>query len=93
MISKEDIIKVASLSRLSLTDTEIAEYQKEFTNILGFFDILSEVNTDGVVATAQITGLENVTTEDVVTSFDSKALLECSPLPKVNTQIAVSAVM
>lgn len=93
MISKEDIVKVAGLSRLSLTDKEIEEYQKEFTNILGFFEILSEVNTDGVVATAQITGLENVTTEDVVTSFDSEKLLECSKQTKVKTQIAVSAVM
>ncbi len=93
MISKEDIIKVAGLSRLSLTDKEIEDYQKEFTNILGFFDILSEVNTDGVIATAQITGLENVTTEDVVMSFDSEKLLKCSNQTKVKTQIAVSAVM
>ena len=38
MISKEDIIKVASLSRLSLSEKEIEQYQQEFTNILGFFE-------------------------------------------------------
>ncbi len=93
MISKEDIIKVASLSRLSLSEKEIGQYQQEFTNILGFFDTLSEVNTDGVKATAQITGLENITTEDVVDSFSSEKLLECSLQSKVKTQVAVAAVM
>jgi len=93
MISKEDIVKVAGLSRLSLTDAEIKEYQKEFTSILGFFEVLSEVNTDGIIATAQITGLENVTTKDYVTSFSSKELLKCSNQEKVKTQLAVAAVM
>jgi len=93
MISKEDIIKVAGLSRLSLTDAEIEEYQKEFTSILGFFEVLSEIDTDGVVATAQITGLKNVTTKDEVENFPSEELLNCSNQAKVKTQIAVAAVM
>ncbi len=93
MISQEDIIKIAGLSRLSLTEQEVQEYQEEFSNILGFFEVLSEVDTNGVEPTAQITGLENVVREDREESFDSDSLIECSPQQKVKTQIAVSAVM
>ncbi len=93
MISKEDIIKVAGLSRLSLTESEIEEYQKEFTHILGFFEILSEVNTDNVEPTAQITGLTNVTVDDTVDSFDSMKLLHCSQQNQVKTEIAVAPVV
>ena len=93
MVSKEDIIKVAGLSRLSLTDAEIKGYQNEFTSILGFFEVLSEVNTDGVEPTAQITGLENVLRVDKVENFDSEKLIECSHQEKVKTQVAVAPVM
>ena len=93
MVSKEDIIKVAKLSRLLLSDEEIEKYQKEFINILNFFDSLSEVNTDGVSPISQITGLENIVSDDTVSSFKSEDLLECSNLEKVRNQIAVPAVM
>ncbi|HID92054.1 TPA: Asp-tRNA(Asn)/Glu-tRNA(Gln) amidotransferase subunit GatC [Candidatus Peregrinibacteria bacterium] len=93
MILKEDIIKVAGLSRLSLTEVEIENYQKEFTRILDFFEVLSEVNTDGVEPTAQITGLKNVLRFDDINNFDSEKLIECSHQVKVKKQVAVAPVM
>jgi len=40
MISREDIVKLANLSRLSLSDEEIVRMQGEMTNILAYVDKL-----------------------------------------------------
>ena len=42
MIQREEVIKLAELSLLNLTDEEITAYQKDFTSIL---DYVSELTT------------------------------------------------
>ena len=92
MLTKDEIIKIATLSRLSLTDAEMEKYQKELSGILGFFEMLSEVDTEGVEPTAQITGLENGARIDTVSSFTEGDLLACSPQRKAGTQVSVAPV-
>lgn len=45
MITLQDIEKLATLSRLSLTDTEKEKYRGEIDSILGYIDILKKVST------------------------------------------------
>ncbi|NCN40585.1 Asp-tRNA(Asn)/Glu-tRNA(Gln) amidotransferase subunit GatC [bacterium] len=48
MISKEQILKIAQLARLSLTEEEEAQFSPQFSAILGYFEQMSEVDTSSV---------------------------------------------
>lgn len=48
MISKEEILKIAKLARLSLNPEEEAHFSEQFTAILNYFEQMSEINTEGV---------------------------------------------
>lgn len=94
-LTRDDVLKIAKLARLHLTEEEIERYANELTNILSYVDILSEVNTDGIPETAQVTGLSNVTRRDEVKQelCTPKDLLDCSPLPIVDDQIRINRIM
>jgi aspartyl-tRNA(Asn)/glutamyl-tRNA(Gln) amidotransferase subunit C len=79
-ISKEEVLKVAQLARLELSETEVEKYQKELSAILGYVDVLNKVDLSDVAATAQVTGLLNVYAEDKKKpSFDRDELLKNAP--------------
>ena len=65
-ITTDDVRHLAQLSNLQLSDEEITNLQADIANILGYVDKLSELNTDGVEPTYQVTGLENVWRDDEV---------------------------
>lgn len=65
-ITTDDVRHLAQLSNLQLSDDEITSLQTDLANILDYIDQLSELNTDGVEPTYQVTGLENVWRDDVV---------------------------
>ncbi|PIT86641.1 MAG: Asp-tRNA(Asn)/Glu-tRNA(Gln) amidotransferase GatCAB subunit C [Candidatus Magasanikbacteria bacterium CG10_big_fil_rev_8_21_14_0_10_43_6] len=71
-INQETIKHIAKLSRLSLTDHEIVLFSKQLTDVFTYIDTLNEVNTDGVEETSQVTGLINITGEDVVQTIDAQ---------------------
>lgn len=68
-LSREDVLKLARLSRLKLSDDEVTEFQTEITEILGYVEQLSEVDTKGLEPTSQVTGLTNVMREDEVIDY------------------------
>lgn len=65
-ISRDDVLHLAQLSQLQLEEEEIAPLQKELGNILEYVQQLSELDTDGVEPTYQVTDRENVFRDDVV---------------------------
>lgn len=73
----EDIEKLASLSRLSLTEEEKQQYLKDFSSILGYVSEISAVDTSSIEETQSLT---NVMRDDVVThesaQFTAKLLAE-----------------
>ena len=96
-LTKEQVKHVAKLARLGLTDQEVEKFQTELSGILDYVEQLSEVNTDKVLPTAQVTGLSNVMREDEVAQgidvlADPENLLNCSTLPKERHQIRVKNV-
>ncbi len=93
MLSRDDILKIASLSKLTLSESEIEKFQRELSGILDFFEELQEVNTDGVEPTAQVTGLFNSVRKDEVNSFDEGVLLSASPRPVRDNHVTVPAVL
>ncbi len=68
-ITKEDVLKLARLAKLQLTDEEIEQFSKEFTEILNYVQQLQSVKTDDLEPTYQVTGLKNVTRKDVVKDY------------------------
>ena len=72
MLSKKEIKHIAKLARLDLTDKELKLYGGQLSDILGYIDMLKEVDTTGVEPTAQVTGLVNALREDEVSVWDEK---------------------
>lgn len=82
MISKDEVMHIAKLSRLAITEVEAEKYQKQLSAILDYVGQLSAVNIDGIPPVSQITGREHVTREDVVHPSDTEtrdALLHAMP--------------
>ncbi|MEK7523805.1 MAG: Asp-tRNA(Asn)/Glu-tRNA(Gln) amidotransferase subunit GatC [Patescibacteria group bacterium] len=98
-LTKQQVEHVAMLARLGLSEAEIEKFQTQLSGILDYVELLNEVKTDGIQPTAQVTGLTNVMRADEVASpgsakslADADALLDCSPLLKVERQIKVKSV-
>jgi len=63
-LTRMDVLKLARLARLSLTDTEVEEYQQELAEILQYVEQLQAVDVNGLGPTNQVTGLRNVMRKD-----------------------------
>lgn len=88
-LTTTDVLHIAKLCRLNLSDGEAEKFTKELSSILAFVEKLSEVDTKNVEPTPQPTGLTSVFRDDVITSEgpSSDALLGTSPLTIVDHQI------
>ena len=89
-LTAEQVRHIAKLARLNLTDEQVEKHATELTSILKYIDMLQEVDTKGVEATAQVTGQNNSLRPDVIRTepiADTDALLATSPLPIVDHQI------
>lgn len=79
-ISKEEIIHIAKLSSLNLTEEEIARYAEDLTDILEFAEVVNKLNTDEIKETIGINGEYNVFRKDEVKQTLSKEeLLKNAP--------------
>ncbi len=59
-LTKEEILHLAKLSNLSLTDEEIEKYQKQLEETVEYVENLNELDTSKVEPTSQTTGLNDV---------------------------------
>lgn len=79
-LSREDVLKLAKLSRLKLSEEEIIKYQTELSAILDYVEQLDSVDVSGLKPTYQVTGLTNVFREDEVTDqIDKTELMKNIP--------------
>ena len=62
-LKRDDIVKLAHLARLDLTDDEITEFTGELSAILGYVEKLQSVDVANLEPTNQVTGLVNVKTK------------------------------
>ncbi|MCF6276601.1 MAG: Asp-tRNA(Asn)/Glu-tRNA(Gln) amidotransferase subunit GatC [Candidatus Magasanikbacteria bacterium] len=65
-LTKKEIEDVAKLARLNLTEQEKEKYAKQLSAVFGYVEMLNEVDTEGILETSQVTGLEDIIREDVV---------------------------
>lgn len=93
-LTREDVLKLARLARLQLSEDEIEEFSQELTAILQYVEQLQAVDIDGLEPTNQVTGLTNVTRADEIQDYGYKVekLLENIPAIKDN-QIQVKRML
>ena len=63
-ITKKDVLKVADLARLALTEKETELYTEQMQRILGSVEKLSEIDTSGVEATTYTVPMKTAFRED-----------------------------
>ena len=64
MIDREQVLHVARLARLELSDDEVATMATELSGILDHVDRMTELDLDGVEPTSHVVALENVLRPD-----------------------------
>lgn len=79
-LSREEVLHIARLARVALTEDEITRYSEQLSNLLENFEVLQQVNTEGVPPTAQSVALQSVMRDDTVApSFPPEAILANAP--------------
>lgn len=68
-LTNDDVLQLARLSKLKLTDEEIETFKRELDEILGYVEKLSEVDVTGLQPTTQVTGLTNVMRNDDIKDY------------------------
>jgi aspartyl-tRNA(Asn)/glutamyl-tRNA(Gln) amidotransferase subunit C len=65
-ISAEQVEKVATLARLTLSDAEREQFTEQLNQILQFAEKLNELDTDHIEPTSHVLQMQNVMREDEV---------------------------
>jgi aspartyl-tRNA(Asn)/glutamyl-tRNA(Gln) amidotransferase subunit C len=85
-ISKEDVLKVATLANLELSDEEVDTYRSHLDDILTYIDKLNEVDTSGIEPMTQVVAAaedDSALREDVIVRADIiTEVLEGAPDPE-----------
>jgi aspartyl-tRNA(Asn)/glutamyl-tRNA(Gln) amidotransferase subunit C len=82
MIDREQVLHVARLARLRLSDEEVERMASELSGILEHVEHIGELDLDGVKPTSHVIALENVLRPDEPRpSWDRDEVLESAPDP------------
>ena len=79
-ITKDEIIALAKLTKLSLNDKEIEQYTEEISDLLKYFEQLDKLDLEGVEPTISVGVTQTVSRPDtvskqVVSPKDLRAIL------------------
>lgn len=69
MLDRDQVHKVALLARLELTSAEEEKYAQQMSSILGYFEQLSELDTENVEPTLRAIDLQNITRHDTQSNY------------------------
>ena len=77
MISIEETKKVAELAKLEFDEKGLEKMSKELSNILGYMEILNDIDTENVIANEIMSSNITAIREDKVEKFENtKGILE-----------------
>ena len=84
-LSREEVLHIALLARLGLTEAEVDRLSEQLSNILENFEELQQVDTSDILPTAQSIALQNVVSDDeVVPSLPQSQVLANAPQKEEN---------
>ena len=93
-LTRDDVLKLAQLARISLTDDEVEQYRSELSDILQYVEQLGSADTKGLQPTHQVTGLTNVTRTDEIRDYGYKTADLLKNVPEVkDNQIKVKRIL
>lgn len=94
-ISKQDIEHLAKLSNLKLEDAEVENLQEDLINIIGYIEQLSELNTENIEPTYQVSDNQNIWRKDEINNYNVNRdkLLDLAGDNIVDNQIKVPKVL
>lgn len=80
-LTRDDVLKLARLAHLRLTDQEVEQFATEISAILGYVEQLKSVDLKDLPPTNQVTGLTNVMRpdEEIVYGATPEELLKNAP--------------
>ncbi len=64
MITREEVEHIAKLARITLTQEEVEKFQKEFSEVLAYFDTLKSLQISDIEPMTHSITLRNVMRED-----------------------------
>jgi len=80
MITRDDVIYIAKLSRLDINDSELDNYVQHLQQILKYVEKLNEIDTSNIEPTAHVLPMQNVTREDEIKeSVTNEAAVKSAP--------------
>lgn len=84
-LSRDEVLHIARLARLGLTESDLNKFKEQLSNILENFEILQQVDTSNVLPTAQSVPLQNVLRDDAVAaSLPDSEILANAPQREEN---------
>ena len=79
-LSREEVQHIATLCRIALSEEELERMRSQLSHILEQFEVLKQVDTEGVPPTGHSVALESVMREDEPRdSFDREETLANAP--------------
>lgn len=80
-LTRDDVLHLAQLARIQLSDDEIVRLESELGSILGYVEQLNDVDVSGLAPTTQVSGLTNVMRQDEPLEYQAKPgkLLRLAP--------------
>lgn len=87
---KINVAHIAKLANLPLSDEEKSKFEKQLEETLTYVENLKEIETKDVEPTSQVTGLENVTREDIAAPSltQEEALSNVKPARNASASVA-----
>jgi aspartyl-tRNA(Asn)/glutamyl-tRNA(Gln) amidotransferase subunit C len=80
-LTREEVLHIAHLARVALSDAEVAKFQEQLSEILAHFETLKALDTEGVEPTSHPLPLESVMrSDDVRPSLSREDVLANAPL-------------
>jgi aspartyl-tRNA(Asn)/glutamyl-tRNA(Gln) amidotransferase subunit C len=73
-LTRDDVLKLARLARLKLSDEEVERYRRELGEILKYVEQLNDMDVSGLEPTSQVTGPTNVSRADDEIDYGYQAL-------------------
>ena len=84
-LSREEVLHIALLARLGLTETEVSRLSEQLSNILENFEVLQQVDISGIPPTAQSIALQNIMKDDkAANSLPQSEILANAPRKDAN---------
>jgi aspartyl-tRNA(Asn)/glutamyl-tRNA(Gln) amidotransferase subunit C len=79
-LTRDEVLHVAALARLSLESDEIDLFTRQLNDILSYIEKLQELDTAAVTPLAHVIPVSNVLREDLVTpGLDRESALDNAP--------------